>query len=66
MNKTYYIKYVLFMIFNQNMKILLRHLLVNILMKHFQFRYFSSKLTQITFSKRNFAQNVENLGVKIA
>ena len=54
------------MIFNQNMKILLRHLLVNILMKHFQFRYFSSKLTQITFSKWNFAENVDNFGLKNA
>ena len=60
MNKIYYIKYVLFIIFNQNMKILLRHLLVNILMKHFQFRYFSSKLTQITFSKWNFVEISKN------
>ena len=60
MNKIYYIKYVLFIIFNQNKKILLRHLLVNILMKHFQFRYFSSKLTQITFSKWNFAEISKN------
>ena len=60
MNKIYYIKYVLFIIFNQNKKILLRHLLVNILMKHFQFRYFSSKLTQITFSKWNFVEISKN------